>query len=210
MKLIKVQKLHFQDEKSDKIYEVELFHLQDDEYIVNFRYGRRGKRLTEGTKTVFPVPKSSAEKVFDELVFSKTKKGYQEVLDYGTPTNTPPISNVVTGKDAKSTILTYLKQLANGESIQLNWKRSRIIWRAGELKITEAAPFINTLLPSLTGHEMYAAIWYLGRINDRNSHEILYNIPSVKGEKWERIYNAALVRRNDRNVIKKYSRFIAL
>ncbi|MEL6987677.1 MAG: hypothetical protein AAGK97_07570, partial [Bacteroidota bacterium] len=68
MELVKQQKLHYRDEKSDKVYEVELYHIQGNEFIVNFRYGRRGSTLKEGTKTVFPVNREKAETVFADLV----------------------------------------------------------------------------------------------------------------------------------------------
>jgi predicted DNA-binding WGR domain protein len=79
MKLIKQTTLHFQDTTSDKIYEVDLCQLGEDRYLVNFRYGRRGSNLKEGTKTDTPVTLPQAEKAFDKLVLEKTKKGYQDI-----------------------------------------------------------------------------------------------------------------------------------
>lgn len=76
MKLIKQEKLQFQDAKSDKVYEADLCEVGTGEYTVNFRYGKRGGNLKEGTKTKSPVSLSEAEKIFDKLVESKTKKGY--------------------------------------------------------------------------------------------------------------------------------------
>jgi len=77
MKLIKQSQLHFQDGTSDKVYEVDLCEVGNETYLVNFRYGRRGLQLREGTKTDLPVSLEEAEKVFKKLVESKTKKGYQ-------------------------------------------------------------------------------------------------------------------------------------
>jgi len=78
MKLIQQTRLHYQDTKSDKIYEVDLCEVTNDTYLVNFRYGRRGKELREGTKTDQPVPLAKAQQIFDKLVNDKTKKGYQD------------------------------------------------------------------------------------------------------------------------------------
>ena len=50
MRLIKQRKLYFKDGKSDKIYEVDLCEAGEGEFVVNFRYGRRGATLREGTK----------------------------------------------------------------------------------------------------------------------------------------------------------------
>lgn len=79
MKLIQQTKLHFQDAKSDKVYEVDLYEVGSETYLVNFRYGRRGKQLREGTKTDLPVALEVAKKLFDKLVNDKKKKGYQDV-----------------------------------------------------------------------------------------------------------------------------------
>lgn len=78
MKLIKQSTLHFQDDKSDKVYEVDLCEVQGGKYVVNFRYGRRGGVLKEGTKTDLPVTLAEAEKIYDKLVASKTKRGYND------------------------------------------------------------------------------------------------------------------------------------
>ena len=49
MKLIKRKTLHYQKDSSDKVYEVDLCEVAEDKYLVNFRYGRRGANLKEGT-----------------------------------------------------------------------------------------------------------------------------------------------------------------
>lgn len=94
MKLIKQTQLYFQNEKSDKVYEVDLCETTSGLFLVNFRYGRRGQSLREGTKTDQPVELFKAEKIFDKLVAEKTKKGY---LPLGTPvpTTTPPAPVVI-------------------------------------------------------------------------------------------------------------------
>lgn len=195
MKLVKQTILHFQDEKSDKIYEVELFQVQEEEYVVNFRYGRRGKRMSEGTKTVFPVQKVAAEKIFDDLVSSKTKKGYSEIT--GKPTS--PIPNPVPG-DAQGAIVTitkYIQELSERKIPKTNWKNSRIIWRAGELKIQGVIDDIGQILPRLNETERYSAIWYLGRIADRKALGILQSLDISDQEKSINIYRAALVQCSD-------------
>ena len=80
MKLVKQKKLYFSEGKSDKVYEVDICESQDL-FVVNFRYGRRGANLREGTKTVFPVSYEEALTVFNKLVESKEKKGYSENED---------------------------------------------------------------------------------------------------------------------------------
>lgn len=74
MKLIKQIRLFFQEGNSDKVYEIDLCEAGEG-YVVNFRYGRRGASLKEGTKTIFPVELREAEKVFENLEQEKRKKG---------------------------------------------------------------------------------------------------------------------------------------
>jgi len=87
MKLIKQAKLYFQEGNSDKIYEVDLCETGMNQYLVNFRYGRRGNNLREGTKTDLPVDLNTAEKIYSELIASKTKKGYTTSLSSQTVSN---------------------------------------------------------------------------------------------------------------------------
>src|SRR6185436_14110631 len=62
---------------SDKVYEVDLVEVASGQYVVNFRYGRRGATLRDGTKTAVPVPLEKARAIFAELVAEKTRGGYQ-------------------------------------------------------------------------------------------------------------------------------------
>ncbi len=79
MKLVKQANLAFRRGRSDKVYEVDLCEVGPNQYVVNFRYGRRGTALKDGSKTVVAVPLAEAEKVYDKLVSSKVTKGYQQV-----------------------------------------------------------------------------------------------------------------------------------
>lgn len=68
--------LYFKEGTSDKVYQAEL-NEQSGKYVVNFAYGRRGRDLKTGTKTPSPVSYEEAKLIYDELVNSKLKKGYQ-------------------------------------------------------------------------------------------------------------------------------------
>jgi len=78
MNLIRKARLFFKEGKSDKVYEVDLCRLSQGRYVVNFRYGRRGSNLREGTKTTEPVDRQQAEEIYDSVVVSKINKGYQD------------------------------------------------------------------------------------------------------------------------------------
>ncbi|NES77232.1 MULTISPECIES: WGR domain-containing protein [Okeania] len=73
---IKKASLRYQDEKSDKVYEVEIVYHGWNKYQVNFSYGRTGRKLKSDTKTKTPVSLNEAETIFDELVNYKQKRGY--------------------------------------------------------------------------------------------------------------------------------------
>lgn len=80
-------KLFFKEGASNKFYFASL-EKKNDGFVVNFSYGRIGNSPQIGSKTNSPVPYEKAKKVFDQLVLSKTSKGYTEETG-GTPfTNT--------------------------------------------------------------------------------------------------------------------------
>lgn len=78
MRLVKQTKLVFTSGRSDKVYEVDLCEVGANRFVVNFRYGKRGAALKDGSKTVAPVPRDEAERTFDKLVRSKLEAGYVE------------------------------------------------------------------------------------------------------------------------------------
>lgn len=69
--------LYFQQGSSDKVYSASLEAVENDQFVVNFAYGRRGATLKTGTKTKKPVDYTAAKKAYDKLVHSKTSKGYK-------------------------------------------------------------------------------------------------------------------------------------
>ncbi|HAA55711.1 MAG TPA: hypothetical protein DCE42_13190 [Myxococcales bacterium] len=74
--------MSFQQGKSDKVYEIELCEVNTQQYVVNFRYGRRGHRLRDGTRTKAPVELDKGQAAFDKLVQEKIRKGYVETTEY--------------------------------------------------------------------------------------------------------------------------------
>ena len=68
--------LYFKQGSSDKVYNASLEEVEDNRFVVNFAYGRRGATLTTGTKTKSPLGYDSARNIYNKLVKSKTSKGY--------------------------------------------------------------------------------------------------------------------------------------
>ena len=67
--------LFYKEGSSDKVYEANLIQ-SGTGWTVTFAYGRRGNALAPGTKTTKPIKYEDAKKIYDQLVRSKTSKGY--------------------------------------------------------------------------------------------------------------------------------------
>jgi bifunctional non-homologous end joining protein LigD len=69
--------LYYREGSSDKVYGAELKKEQDG-WVVNFAYGRRGAGMSTGSKTPAPVSYEQAKAAYDKLVKEKKAKGYTE------------------------------------------------------------------------------------------------------------------------------------
>lgn len=195
MQLIQKARLFFQAGSSDKVYEVDLCEVGPGEYVVNFRYGRRGAKLAEGTKTVFPVPIDKAQKEFDKLVNGKKKKGYSDQPDVASESSandTPKRSSGGTTMAEK--VLEYLAAAAANTYDEEQWKLSRVIWRAGELKLSDATAHLIKI-PLRPKDEMfnYSLAWALGRCGDAEAVPKLKELMGLKQEKVSRIAGEAIL-----------------
>lgn len=74
--LVEQTHLFYKAGSSDKIYVVKLEQAADDQFLVNFEYGRRGSALKAGSKTQTPVSEDKARSLYTKLVNEKTAKGY--------------------------------------------------------------------------------------------------------------------------------------
>jgi predicted DNA-binding WGR domain protein len=198
MELVKRAALHYQAGTSDKIYEVDLCQIAVDSYVVNFRYGRRGNNLKQGTKTEKPVSLAQAETIFSKLVGSKIKKGYRDISEIKSVT-TPQIKEPLNKNNSdfepenprQRAILKHLQ----GEGTT-KWSIERAIWRAGELKIKAATPLLINLIGTGDSLRDYCLAWALGYCGDYETIPYLYrewyentSTPEfVKRIAWEAIW----------------------
>ena len=188
MKLIKKTTLHYQQGSSDKVYEVDLYEITPGSYVVNFRYGKRGANLKEGTKTTKAVTLVKAQQVFDKLVAEKTKKGYQDIA--ATPTPKKQVKSTLDKQARKQAILHRLE-----DNVPSTWKLSRAIWRAGELKISEATPLLIKLIGTGEPLTDYCIAWALGWCGGENAISSLRKLYEntqtpefVKRIAWEALF----------------------
>lgn len=180
MKLIDQKIIYFKKGNSDKVYEVDLCQINDSEYVVNFRYGRRGGNLKDGTKTVLPVDEAKAKKVFDDLVQSKVKKGYRESLeDFSSEfedsekelDKKESASVPINGLTPKESAI--IKRVQEGFSSSSQWTLERAVWKAGELQIKACSDIVVKYLGK-SGMLDYSILWSLGRIGNQSV------IPKIK------------------------------
>ncbi|OQP45777.1 hypothetical protein [Niastella populi] len=176
MRLIKQSILYFKEGNSDKVYEIDLCDVGNDKYVVNFRYGRRGAKLKEGSKTPVPVTLAGAEEIFGELENEKISKGYTASEDgvssvpkaapFALATETTIGASFMSLPPGRTKgILQRLYNAVQGSttSYKTKWKLSRVIWKAGEYKIPEAAQYILKLFNNGDAVHQYCATWALAR-----------------------------------------------
>jgi hypothetical protein len=189
LRLIKQALLAFREGTSDKVYEVDLCEVGAERYVVNFRYGRRGAQLKDGSKTVVAVPLAEAQHVFDQLVASKVAKGYRHAQQSSDRQAAPPASAPDPAPPAPSETQreellgpreeAILRRLRRGRDD--GWPLGRVLWRAGELGLRQAEPFLLRVIADGAARRsaeprraVYGAIWALARIGARGA------IPRIK------------------------------
>ncbi|PRY44106.1 WGR domain-containing protein [Spirosoma oryzae] len=195
MKLIKQIKLYFKEGNSDKVYEVDLCDVGSEQYVVNFRFGRRGATLKEGTKTPKPVALLAAENYFNSLEVEKRKKGYQSEDEVFRPMPTGIVDDSKP-QTCEAAILKRLSALASGQTaFRTAWKPSRVIWRAGQLRLIESVPFLIRLVDRGDEMQRYAALWSLGRCADPQAARTLqvYFSNQKYADKIRRVAGEALL-----------------
>lgn len=209
MRLHKQETLYFQDAKSDKVYEVDLCEVNGGKYLVNFRYGRRGKPLREGTKTNQPVDLAGAEKIFEKLVAEKKKKGYSGsgVAAPATATPAPPVDTSVSTEEPeavtpfqfqlnparKAAILNSIQEILNKIGNTGGPAKPGSVWgtfkeilrSSAEAKPeTPANNKITSNFPrSNSGRTIERLVWRVGELRIKEAIPLLLKINPAKKDK---------------------------
>jgi bifunctional non-homologous end joining protein LigD len=84
--------LYYKEGSSDKVYHATL-EKNDQGYVVNFAYGRRGSALKTGSKTSSPVSLEKAEEIYNKLLKEKLSKGYRQ-MDGVTGSSIPVVGDL--------------------------------------------------------------------------------------------------------------------
>lgn len=211
MKLIRQRQLIYLEGASEKVYEVDLCEIGPGRFVVNFRYGKRGAVLKEGTRTVAPVGLPEAETIFSEVVSSRLEKGYVDAAEAARSAQTgrtsgarltpaQPLRAVTTGPmrrvDITAREQALLQRLAEAQAAPrrpgliesfrtavrgatrgaYQWPLERVIWRAGEMKLRAATPYLLNLIGSGDAMRDYCIAWALGWCGDESVVSALGNL----------------------------------
>lgn len=157
MKIVRSAKLWFKEGKSDKVYEVDLVENDalrvDKRFLVNFRYGRRGSTLREGSKTLEPLSEDAATRSFESVVVSKVNEGYRrlDASASGSEATAEP-----EGRDRK--LIARLEAC-----LRSPWPmkdRDRLLWRIGEIRLAAAAPSLVALARKIGAAQASSSVVY--------------------------------------------------
>ena len=152
MRVIDQARLWFREGTSDKVYEVDLVEVATGQHVVNFRYGRRGGALKDGTKTPLPLPLDKARGVFQKLVDEKLAGGYRTgpvpaaapttatSVGGGSPYRTAPAAQP---RSEAAVLVGKLRQGARCPD-----PLGPVLWRVADLDLFEAEPVVLELLAS--------------------------------------------------------------
>lgn len=169
MRLIRQVFLRKRQGRVERVYEIDLCEVGPDRCVVNFRHGKVGKPLSDGSRTVLPVPRARAEQIFDKLLREKLKKGFAEPGQTATATSpaAPPPPPQTARRTRPEVILGYLSAPA---TCRRGWPLRKVIWRAGELRLRAATPHLIRHLDTREPLQAWSAAWALGRCADPTAH----------------------------------------
>ncbi|MFT5682899.1 MAG: hypothetical protein ACI8RZ_003823 [Myxococcota bacterium] len=192
MRLIQQHSLTFSRAGSNKVkvFEIDLCEVGTGRFVVNYRYGRQGHPLRDGTRTLSPVDRTEADQTLARLLNDKLRSGYQlDSTPAGTPApapTAPPVTPAPSQPHQPNPVWTAPPRPTDGPDVSgatsreeailrwLDWHRAppagaqpkwplhRVAWRAGELRLTAATPHLIALLSGEHGPD-YAITWALGR-----------------------------------------------
>ena len=176
MKLIQQIKLCYKEGSSDKVYEIDLCEVGQDLYVVNFRYGRRGKTLKTGSKTPHSVNLTEAKAIFETLAHGKKLKGYKPENQSNNKTKFAKPATM------EGVLWQRLQDAINGtESFKTKWAISRVVWKVGEVRFRDAVPYLIQLLDGADEILRYSIIWALVRCGDKKALETFQKYAFDKG-----------------------------
>ena len=146
MRVIEQARLGFREGTSDKVYEVDLVEVAPAQYVVNFRFGRRGKALRDGTRTATPVDLAKARAIFGKLVAEKTAGGYRAIAAAAPASSARPAaatgaSGPAAVRDRDAELVARLGRGNRGDDAL-----GPHVWRASDRDLAAAEPALRELI----------------------------------------------------------------
>ena len=165
MKVIQEIKLQHSTE-TNKTFTVTLYSSDNQSSVVKYNYTINNIEQEVFEKTQTPVNRSKAQLIFDNLVNYKLQKGYEytQKVDRKKICSLPVTKRIAQNEG----VLKRLVKAAAGNDDE-SWSASRLIWRAGELNVVEAVPYLLKLSNRKEKIQEYSLIWTLGRLGDKQA-----------------------------------------
>src|SRR5262245_33419764 len=91
MKLIKQVRLVLAG-AVERVHEIDLCEVGSNQEVVNYRYGKVGKALQDGSLTALPVRREEAFRLFDAEVAKREAKGYRDASAPAAPAPAPIVT----------------------------------------------------------------------------------------------------------------------
>ena len=147
-----------------------------------------------------------------EHTSSPTEAIREEDIQTPEPPEKQSLWNKIFGKKQNSPPATQNKPGQKGKAdkqkkVKPKWSMSRIIWRAGELNITEVLPYLIEIEPSPNSMQNYALAWTLGRIGNAEAIPLLnklinYDKDNPQSQKVIRIarHSLAMISQRHNNI----------
>ncbi|MDQ8199221.1 hypothetical protein QEH56_13715 [Pelagicoccus enzymogenes] len=192
MKLLEQTTLYLRIYSKIELYQVDLCDCGDGEYVVNYRQGRLDTVYRENTATVFPVDQARAREIYGNLVAQYRRKGYvseipnmeNEEAQATEQSVDESVDELDSPRDTKADslrtqrVLDYLRSAAQGMPLPSTWKLSRIVWRAGELRLAEAVS--DLLKIGIRGIDLqdYSVVWALARLQSPDAVSLFESLRS--------------------------------
>lgn len=157
MRVIEQARLGFRDGTSDKVYEVDLVEVANGQYVVNFRFGRRGSALRDGTKTATPVALAKARTIFQKLVAEKTAGGYKPIAAAAPARAAGPAPGTTPETAAGDRDAELVARLGRGN--RGDDALGPHVWRAADRDLKAAEGALRELLDAPAPRGIAAAAW---------------------------------------------------
>jgi hypothetical protein len=187
MKVVRTAKLSFKAGGFDKIYEIFIVDNETSKggarFLINFRYGRSGGTMREGTRNSTPITRDTAEKLFDSILVAKANEGYRRVdapaaFQVGQVSKEMPPSPQWRARERDGRARELLARLeACARDPWPEKDRERLFWRVGEARLTDAAPLLLQIAESQGARDAgYSLTWALARCAGGDAADMLRRI----------------------------------